>query len=211
MTGVEETSASGTAGGGASLRPMTSQFNWALLGLVIRRPGYGYDLARRFERDYGDVLPLSYDSHVYMALAELERRGLIEATSVTGPPSSRTGLTPRPGYRATEHGSRSYRAWLLTKLEESQRSWLLFVRMLGVLAPEPEAALEIIERYRLNLLAEAAKGPTRRSPEERESTDQTARLIRRLSEEGQRAVSGRMLDWVDYARREFEALADKQG
>jgi DNA-binding PadR family transcriptional regulator len=210
MMGVENTSEDGIAEGGAELRPMTSHFNWALLGLVIRRPGYGYDLARRFEREYGDVLALHYDSHVYMALRELERRELVEAASVTGPPSSRTRLEPRPGYRATQQGRQSYRAWLLSRIDESQRNWLLFVRMLGVLAPEPEAALEVIESYRMTLLSEAAQSHPRHNLEELESTDETSRLVRRLSEEGQRSLAGRMLDWVDYARREFEALAQQR-
>ena len=35
---------------------MQSPVNWALLGLVIERPSYAYELAKRFERTYGSVL-----------------------------------------------------------------------------------------------------------------------------------------------------------
>jgi DNA-binding PadR family transcriptional regulator len=190
---------------------MTSPFYWALLGLVIKRPGYGYDLAKRFERDYGDVLPLSSPSHVYSGLDKLEGRGLIEPVPVEGSPSSRAGRQPRPGYRATEEGRQSYRAWLLTQVDESRRSWLLFVRLLGSLAPEPDAALEVIDRYRLMLLKHAPQPQRRRGrAEDAEPMDEVSSLVLRLTEEEERLAPGRMLEWADYAQGEFERLARKQ-
>jgi len=42
--------------------PMTSEVNWALLGLIIERPSYAYDLGKRFERTYDGVLSLSSTS-----------------------------------------------------------------------------------------------------------------------------------------------------
>jgi len=35
---------------------MHSQVNWSLLGLVIKRPSYAYELAKRFERTYDAYL-----------------------------------------------------------------------------------------------------------------------------------------------------------
>jgi DNA-binding PadR family transcriptional regulator len=187
-------------------RPMTSQFSWVLLGLVIRRASYGYELARRFERDYGAVLPLSGDSHIYSSLNQLEDRDLIEEAPVKGAVSSRAGRQPKTVYRATERGRQEYRAWLLTQVDESRRSWLLFVQLLASLAPEPDVALEILERYRLTLLRQAARG----RDEPSEPVDEASRLARHLAEEEQRLAPGRMLDWVDFAQREFEALAQKR-
>ena len=48
---------------------------WALIGLVIERPSYGYELLKRFEREYGQMLPLSSESHVYRALTSCRSRG----------------------------------------------------------------------------------------------------------------------------------------
>src|SRR5271168_3961392 len=79
--------------------PMRSPVNWALLGLVIERPSYGYELVKRFQREYEDVLPLSSESHVYTALKALERRGLIEET-----PGKGGGRQPKPCYHATATG-----------------------------------------------------------------------------------------------------------
>src|ERR1700733_5762571 len=57
---------------------MHSPVNWALLGLVIERPSYAYELAHRFERTYEGALSLSSVSHVYTALATLRDRGLVQ-------------------------------------------------------------------------------------------------------------------------------------
>jgi DNA-binding PadR family transcriptional regulator len=56
---------------------MRSAVNWAVLGLVIERPSYGYELFQRLERRYGGVLdpPIS---QIYAALNALERASLIE-------------------------------------------------------------------------------------------------------------------------------------
>ena len=45
-----------TREGRAEATPMRSPVNWALLGLIIERPSYAYNLAQRFERRYGDTL-----------------------------------------------------------------------------------------------------------------------------------------------------------
>jgi DNA-binding PadR family transcriptional regulator len=67
--------------------PMRSEVNWALLGLVIERSSYAYELARRFERTYDGVLALSAVSHVYTALETLRSRGLVEYITEASPAS----------------------------------------------------------------------------------------------------------------------------
>src|SRR5450755_3254873 len=79
--------------------PMQSAVHWALLGLVIERPSYGYELAHRFEHAYAGMLHLSGISYVYTALDTLQRRGLIEEIAGT-----RAGRQPKPRYRATSDG-----------------------------------------------------------------------------------------------------------
>src|ERR1700684_4706111 len=100
---------------GVQAAPMHSQVNWALLGLVIERPSYAYELARRFERTYRDVLSLSSKSHVYTALGALQDRALIEEV-----PSTRTGRQPRPRYRATARGVQGYAEWIVSQVEEGR-------------------------------------------------------------------------------------------
>ena len=88
---------------------MRSPINWALLGLVIQRPSYGYELVQRFERTYEDALELSSPSQVYTALDALSaqvadrgdargRRGGRRATPAQAPlPGHRRGRARLPG------------------------------------------------------------------------------------------------------------------
>ena len=117
---------------------MRSLVNWALLGLVIDRPSYAYELAQRFERTFGDALSLSSISHVYTALGTLKDRELIEEI-----PGTREGRQPKPYYRATERGLGDYQAWLAGQISEDRQRQRIFVLQLSALARHPQAALEI--------------------------------------------------------------------
>src|ERR1700684_77907 len=86
---------------------MKSAVNWALLGLVIERPSYAYELAQRFDRTYEGALSLSSTSHVYTALGALSDRGLIEELA-----GSRVGRQPKPRYRAPAQGRGRSCEWL---------------------------------------------------------------------------------------------------
>lgn len=126
--------------------PMTSAVNWALLGLIIERPSYAYELAQRFERVYGDTLVF----HAYTALGALASRSLIEEIAGT-----HGGRQPKPHYRATPLGIDSYRDWLVAQVREDRRRQRLSAIQLAGLAHEPEAALEIISRCEHAYLEEA--------------------------------------------------------
>lgn len=180
--------------------PMQSAVHWALLGLVIERPSYGYELAQRFEHAYAGMLQLSGVSYVYTALDTLQCRRMIEEI-----PGTRMGRQPKPRYRATTEGVRSYQERLILQMREDIRRSRLFARQLAVLAQEPEMALDVIERYGQECLAEASDTPL---PAPRASCEDAAAGLaaRLLSEERRLAIESR-LPWVDYARREFTALA----
>jgi DNA-binding PadR family transcriptional regulator len=179
---------------------MQSAVHWALLGLVIERPSYGYELAHRFEHAYAGMLHLSGVSYVYTALDTLQRRGMIEELAGT-----RAGRQPKPSYRATVEGVRSYQERLTAQIQEDLRRSRLFARQLAVFAQEPEMALEIIERYGQACLEEAggAPLPTAADP----PPDAISGLASRLVSEESRLSLEAKLPWVEYARREFKALA----
>jgi DNA-binding PadR family transcriptional regulator len=179
----------------AARKPMTSQVNWALLGLLLERPGYGYQLMQRFDRAYGDVLSLASESHIYTALNELKRRGFIEEFTGSSAIQSGTERQPKVRYRASVDGARSYREWMFAQAWEDRRQSRLFVRQLAAFESEPEAALEILERYEKACLKEASQLPNAAG----------GLADRLLSEESRLAMEGR-LPWVEYARSEFGAL-----
>jgi DNA-binding PadR family transcriptional regulator len=83
---------------------------YAVLGLVIERPGYGYQLAQRLEERFGSsgFAP----SGVYSALDQLSRDELVRAAGELGPGPARRSA-PRMIYEATERGAERFEAWIL--------------------------------------------------------------------------------------------------
>jgi DNA-binding PadR family transcriptional regulator len=184
---------------GVQAAPMQSQVNWALLGLVIERPSYAYELARRFERTYEGVLTLSSVSHAYTALAALRDRALIEEL-----PGTREGRQPKPHYRATPKGLEEYGQWLVGQLDEGLRRQRLFVLALATFTREPRSALEILDRYERACLMEAQNTPI---PPRAPAVVGGPELAARLAAEEGRLALGAKLAWVEYARRELSALS----
>jgi DNA-binding PadR family transcriptional regulator len=182
---------------GGALR---SSVAWALLGLVIERPGYGYELMRRFGRTYGDALALTSAKQFYNALESLRARSLIEEID-----ASHVELTPtrqpRPHYRVTEEGRRSYEEWLLAEMEEQRHRSRLFARQLAML--EPDAALEVLDEYEREWLTSAGEA----TPAE---TTREALAARLVESEEQTTLEVRIA-WIEYARNELKALIAERG
>lgn len=194
--------ASGDAAEGHDATPMRSPVNWGLLGLIIERPSYAYDLAQRFERRYEDVLPLSNVGHIYTALGALAGRALVEEI-----PGTRAGRQPKPHYRATSLGLDEYREWLIGQVGEDRRRNQLFVLALGALTNEPEQLGQVMAGYERACLSEGMRTSI---PQERETTSDSAlALLGRLGEEENRLAVGAKLEWVEYARQELRKLADR--
>ena len=176
---------------------MHSPVNWALLGLVIERPSYAYELARRFERVYDGALTLSSVSHIYMALPTLLERGLIE--EIAGDQQTRRS---RRGYRATELGIAEHAQWVIGQVAEEQRRQQVLVTQLGVLAREPQRAAELLDAYEQACLTEiAAAAPAG------ERTPGIPGLVSRLLGEQTRLGVAAKLRWAQYARAELNAFS----
>lgn len=179
----------------ATGRPMTSEVYWALLGLAIERPSYGREYYHRYQRVYGDVHPVSSESHIYSALDALSGRGLIE--EVPGPGDSRQ---PKPHYRATALGVRSYVGWIVEQVEAERRRQALWVRQLAIFVDTPAVALLILDRLRDQYLAQAGRaGSIGGAQGSREQ------LVEDLLAEHQRIGTGGMLKWLDHAVDSFQA------
>jgi DNA-binding PadR family transcriptional regulator len=187
-------------------RSMRSPVNWTVLGLVIERPSYGWELWTRFERLYGDVLPIG-ESNVYAALDALRERGFIEEVEELRGEASAASRQPRPHYRATSEGLDDYAAWVIAQAREHNRRSLLFARQLGALAQQPQTALAILKRYEQACLDDkGAKIPT----QSEFPVDVVPGLADRLASAYGRNVMAATLGWIAYARREFEALASRK-
>jgi DNA-binding PadR family transcriptional regulator len=189
----------GEVTGERRLAPMQSSVNWALLGLIIERPSYVYELAQRFERTYADALSLSSASHAYAALGTLSQRGLIEEI-----PGTRTGRQPKPHYRATARGLAEYHEWLIGQVAEERRRQQVLLLQLTALTRDPEAAMTVLGDYERACLDETRAS---RIPDENESSpDESMALQARLIAEEKRLAVGAKIAWTRYARSEIRAL-----
>jgi DNA-binding PadR family transcriptional regulator len=180
-----------------------SAVQWALLGLVIERPSYGYELATRFERAYNGELRLSSPSYAYVVLEALKDRELVEEV-----PGSGSDRQPKPIYRSTRLGMAAFEEHLVSEVGEDRRRFRVWTRKLTAFAREPEVGLALTGRIREACLKEAL-GSRSFSPRTEAQLDPAGRLAARLAaEEGRLAIEA-MLSWLDYADRELNALAGR--
>jgi DNA-binding PadR family transcriptional regulator len=183
---------------------MTSPVNWALLGLIIERESYAFELAQRFQEIYADVISLSSTSHVYTALGALETRALVEQI-----PSGRTGRQPKPNYRATPLGIVSYGEWLVGYVREDRRRQAMFVLGLASLAGNTSWVAEILDRYEQALLEHDGTGTGEILVVDGLPDGPAAALIARiLPAENELTVAARRA-WVRHARAALEDVAAK--
>ncbi len=184
--------------GTAQTQPMHSSVNWALLGLIIERPSYAYELAQRFERNYDGSIALSSVSHVYTALANLRERSLVEEVCNAGPqPRSKRH------YRASELGQAEHARWLVGQVGEERRRQRVLSVQLGALAHDPERAIAVLDDYERACLAEIAAAPAGGAEDQGPGV---TRLVARLAGEETRLSVAAKLKWAQYARAQLLAL-----
>ncbi len=179
---------------------MISPVNWALLGLVIERESYAFELATRFQRVYRNIIPLSSKSHIYAALGALQQRSLIEQIPGTGPLRQ-----PKPKYRPTPLGVQSYGEWLVGTVREDRRRQVMFVLGLSALLSDTGTALEILERYDQAWLQEQEGGGGQVALDDLQGGVDAALIPTLLSGEVQLTAAAKRC-WVLQVRRELKAL-----
>jgi DNA-binding PadR family transcriptional regulator len=177
--------------------PMQSSVNWGLLGLIIERPSYAYELARRFERTYDGAIALSSVSHVYTALASLRERALVEEVPGSGP-----GVRSKRRYQATPRGLAEHAAWLVGQVGAERRRQRVLMTQLGALAQTPEHALQVLDEYEQACLAEIAAAPAVGADA---LGPGVTRLVARLVAEETRLSVAAKLKWAQYARAQLQA------
>jgi DNA-binding PadR family transcriptional regulator len=192
-------SASQGARSPASIR---SPLYWSLLGLLIERPGYGYELIQRFEREFGEALPLNVGgSHIYEGLSVLQAASLIEEYTPEGRRKPTARRQPTPYYRSTPQGICAYADWLKERVRAERLRPRLFARQLAVLESAPQLGLEVVERFEQACIEDARSTSSGPPPGGIDS------LAQALPAEQARLASEAELPWASYARARFAALA----
>lgn len=82
----------------------------AVLGLVIERPGYGYELIQRLEQRIEGWRPS--ETAVYPALRSLRTEGMIRAREATADGTLASAHRGVVWYEATEDGREEFRTWV---------------------------------------------------------------------------------------------------
>lgn len=134
----------------------------AVLGLLVQRRGYGYDLVQRFEEQVGAAWQLNAGA-IYVALDKLEQEGLVRPITGAegdGPVTRRrtTRGAPRVIYEATPQGVERFDDWMATgtsmsplreelhlKLALSQRRNL--PRLIELTYEQEQSCLERLEQH----------------------------------------------------------------
>jgi DNA-binding PadR family transcriptional regulator len=195
----------GAPAAGAALR---SQVACAVLGLVIEKPSYGYEIGLRFESRFGGFLNAGR-SAIYTALGGLADGGLIE--KVPGRPATgvRRGAKAGASYRATARGARAYRAWLAERVRNDPQRVEMLGRMALAGVHSVEAALDFLDRYEQECVRDAKE----LAPGDRcdpDAGDDVAGVIERLLIEERRRMIDAQMAWITFARAELRALRQRR-
>lgn len=181
---------------------LKSQVACVVLGLVIEKPSYGYEIWQRFEPRFGGFLSAG-KSMIYLALANLVAAGLIEEMVGMESVGVRRGAKPGASYRATRRGARAYMRRVAERLRDDPRRAEMLGRMTLAGITGTETALELLDRYEEECLLEAQRMalPALNTPWR--VVSEVARVVERLIAEERRRTIDAQLKWVAYARAEL--------
>lgn len=179
---------------------MKAGTNYAVLGLLLEQPSYGYEVLVRFRRAFDvadwDISPQG----LYGALDRLERDGLIEP--VRAPPRDASRRQPKTPYRVTPDGAQELRRFLATPMSAEPSRAELLVRLQCVAERDADGLLQMLDAHEQACLDElgriGAEAPAAQ-PTGRDS------LVERLALEERRLCIQARLLWIDYARHELRA------
>lgn len=181
---------------------------YAVLGLVIERPGYGYQLAQRLEERFGSsgFAP----SGVYSALDQLSRDEFVRAAREMGPGPARRAA-PRMIYEATDEGVEHFESWMLGSspappLRDELHMKIALCRPVDLpRLIDTVTGQELACMGRLRDLEELAHGEADGDRQE------WSALMRGLSRDAEVASWRARIEWLQSARELLERLLGEAG
>ncbi len=206
MRPTDEIAGAGRGGRQRPERTLQATVNWAVLGLVIEKPSYGYEIGRRFMARFGDLVPASL-SNIYTTLDRLVRMGLVEPTH--SEPASSSGRQHKLHYRATSEGARAYRAWLARRLRSGEQRSELLLRLLSVCLRGVRALDELLGRYEGECLEEQRALPSA-PPQDAPDPELMPALLSRVIDAERRQMLDAQIAWVRSTRAELREHIERQ-
>ncbi|MGB2710237.1 MAG: PadR family transcriptional regulator [Conexibacter sp.] len=172
-----------------------------MLGLLLERPSYGYEVLVRFRRAFDAGQWAISPQGLYASLDRLERDGLIEPIPDHAADASRR--QPKTPYRVTADGVRTLRRFLDTPMSADPSRAEFLVRLQCAASRDADALLRMLDGYEHACLDELGQIATDRRTE----SDQHVRLVERLALEDRRLGLQARLAWIDFARQQLRNLA----
>jgi DNA-binding PadR family transcriptional regulator len=177
----------------------------AVLGLVIERPGYGYQLAQRLDERFGSsgFAP----SGVYSALDQLTRDELVRSAGEYGPGPARRAA-PRTIYEATEEGVDHFESWMLDTSPMPPLRDELHMKIALCRPRNVPRLIEMIGGQEVVCLGRLRD--LRRITEEVPGSPRDwSRLMGVLASEAEIAFWNARIEWLQSARELLEQLGDE--
>lgn len=179
----------------------------AVLGLVIERPGYGYQLAQRLDERFGSsgFAP----SGVYSALDQLSRDELVRSAGELGAGPARRAA-PRTIYEATEEGIDHFESWMLDSSPMPPLRDELHMKIALCRPRNVPRLIEMIEGQELVCLGRLSDLRAT-AAEAGESSRDWSMLMSLLAAEAEIAFWNARIEWLQNARELLEQLREERG
>jgi DNA-binding PadR family transcriptional regulator len=178
---------------------------YAVLGLVIERPGYGYQLAQRLEERFGSsgFAP----SGVYSALDQLSRDDYVRSAGAMGTgPAKRAA--PRTIYEATEEGIDHFEAWMLAACPAPPLRDELHMKISLCRPRDLPRLIEMVYGQELACMARLRE-LKQRAEEGRADPQDWPTLMRTLARDAEVATWNARIEWLQSARELLEQLREE--
>ncbi len=178
----------------------------AVLGLVIERPGYGYQLAQRLEERFGSsgFAP----SGVYSALDQLSRDELVRSAGEMGAGPARRAA-PRTIYEATDEGVDQFEAWMLGPSPAPPLRDELHMKIALCRPHNVPRLIDMVSGQEIVCLGRL-RDLKRVSDETPTSSRDWPRLMRILAADAEVAFWNARIEWLQGARELLEQLRDER-
>jgi DNA-binding PadR family transcriptional regulator len=179
---------------------------YAILGLVIERPGYGYQLAQRLEERFGSSA--FAPSGVYSALDQLSRDEFVRAAGEMGIGPARRAA-PRMIYEATDQGVDHFEEWILGSSPAPPLRDELHMKIALCRPSNLPRLIDLV--YGQELACQGRLRDLRGSAEGVANGDSRdwSRLMRALVRDAEIALWKSRIEWLQNARELLEGLLEE--
>jgi DNA-binding PadR family transcriptional regulator len=179
---------------------------YAVLGLVIERPGYGYQLAQRLEERFGcsGFAP----SGVYSALDQLSRDDFVRSAGEMGAGPARRAA-PRTIYEATDEGVDHFETWMLGSSPTPPLRDELHMKIALCRPHNLGRLIDMVHGQELACLGRL-EDLKRIAEAEPASSQDWYRLMRVLARDAEVAFWNARIEWLQNARELLERLGEEE-